>query len=144
MEVEVKFSFASKSARGSSPLSSTFLDNAPFGENVEGLSYFRDESYVDESKVQTDDFEQLTFCANIRSKPLDPFFSSLRGSLSSALRARAERAIHRLFEFHPLPWLVESLGLSWKSSLKLHGFHTRCVALWRNQHANAGMAFHAG
>ncbi|MBA4017736.1 MAG: hypothetical protein C0483_11230 [Pirellula sp.] len=31
-----------------------------FGEHVEGLSNFRDESYVVEPKVQTDHFEQTT------------------------------------------------------------------------------------
>jgi hypothetical protein len=36
-----------------------FLDK-PFGQNVEGLSYFRDESCAVEPAVQTEDFEDST------------------------------------------------------------------------------------
>ena len=62
--------------RGSSPLSSTFRNKKPFDENVEGLSYLRDESCVVELAVQKNDFEDSTFRGVVRSKPL--LFQSLR------------------------------------------------------------------
>ena len=42
-----------------------FFRKKPFGKNVEGLSYFRDESYAVELAVQTHEFEDSTlycFC----------------------------------------------------------------------------------
>ncbi len=62
----------SQKVRGSSPLSSTFLDNAPFGQNVEGFSYLRDESCVVEPAVQPDDFEDFAFFGVVRRKPTLP------------------------------------------------------------------------
>ena len=55
--------------RGSSPLSSTFRDKKPFDDNVEGLSYLWAETSVDESAVQPDDFEDLTFFGVVCDKP---------------------------------------------------------------------------
>ena len=46
-----------------------FIDKKPFGENVEGLSHCGDKSYVVETAVQTDDFEDSTFCVVIGRKP---------------------------------------------------------------------------
>jgi hypothetical protein len=43
--------------------------NEPCDEDVEGLSYFRDESCADQLEVQTDDFKQPTLGAVIRRKP---------------------------------------------------------------------------
>jgi hypothetical protein len=43
---------------------STERDRKPFGENVEGLSFFGNESYAVELPVQTDNFQQLTFFGN--------------------------------------------------------------------------------
>jgi len=45
------------------------LDRRPFGEKSEGLSPFWDKSCVFEPKVQTDDFEYLSFDGVIRFKP---------------------------------------------------------------------------
>ncbi len=51
------------------PPASTFLQKKPFGENVEGLSYLWAKSSVDESAVQPDDFEDLTFFSIVCDKP---------------------------------------------------------------------------
>jgi len=48
----------------------TFFGNEPFGQNVEGLSYFRDKSYAVECAVQTHDFEDPTLCVVVGGKPL--------------------------------------------------------------------------
>ena len=57
-------------AAGSNPVAPTFFRKKPFGQNVEGLSYFRDESYAVERAVQTHDFEDSTLCVVIGGKPL--------------------------------------------------------------------------
>jgi hypothetical protein len=46
----------------SNPVAPTVFRKKPFGENVEGLSHFRDESCAVEPAVQTDDFEDSTLC----------------------------------------------------------------------------------
>jgi hypothetical protein len=51
-------------------------DTSPAARCVEGLSYFRDESCVDQLEVQTDDFKQPTLGAVIRRKPF--LFQRLR------------------------------------------------------------------
>jgi hypothetical protein len=52
---------------GSNPLAPTIFRNEPFGENVEGLSHFRDKSCVIKTAVQKHDFEQSTLCNVISS-----------------------------------------------------------------------------
>jgi hypothetical protein len=47
---------------GSNPAVPTFSEKKPFGQKVEGLSYFRDESCAVERAVQTHDFEDSTLC----------------------------------------------------------------------------------
>ena len=61
---------------GLDPPASTIRDKKPFDENVEGLSYLRDESCVVELAVQKNDFEDSTFRGVVRSNPL--LFQSLR------------------------------------------------------------------
>ena len=61
---------------GSNPVAPIIRGNGPFGEDVEGLSYCGDKTYAFEPKVQTDDFEQLTFCLRISTKPF--LFQGLR------------------------------------------------------------------
>ena len=53
-----------------SPVAPTFFRKKPFGKNVEGLSYFRNESCAAERAVQTHDFEDSTLCIAIGGKPL--------------------------------------------------------------------------
>jgi hypothetical protein len=48
----------------------SFFRKKPFGKNVEGLSYFRDESYAGDLAVQTHDLEDSTLCVVIGGKPL--------------------------------------------------------------------------
>src|SRR5437660_8584391 len=45
---------------GSNPLAPTFFRKKPFGENVEGLSHFRDERCAVERAGQTEDFRDST------------------------------------------------------------------------------------
>ena len=47
----------------------TFFRKKPFGENVEGLSHYWAKSYVIETPVQTDDFEDSPLGGIIRRKP---------------------------------------------------------------------------
>ncbi len=47
----------------------TICRKKPFGENVEGLSHFSDESCAVERAVQTHNIEQPTFCSVERCKP---------------------------------------------------------------------------
>lgn len=54
------------------PAALTLCREKPFGENVEGLSNFRDKSYTVEAAVQKHDFEQTTFCHIVGGKPLLP------------------------------------------------------------------------
>jgi len=54
----------------SNPVAPTFFRNEPFGENVEGLSHFGDESCAVERAVQTHDFEDSTLCIVVGGKPL--------------------------------------------------------------------------
>src|SRR4051812_42424574 len=44
----------------------TFLKKQPFGQQVEGLSHFKDKTYAIELEVQTDHFEQSTLRRRIR------------------------------------------------------------------------------
>ena len=48
---------------GSNPATPIFVRIKPFGERVEGLILFIDESYAVEPKVQTHDLEQSAFGA---------------------------------------------------------------------------------
>ena len=57
---------------GSSPVSSTFWNKKPFDEYVEGFSYFRTKLCVDETAVQTDDFQDSSFGRVVGGKPLIP------------------------------------------------------------------------
>jgi len=54
---------------GSNPVAPTFPRNEPFGEDVEGLSHCGAKSYVIETQVRTDDFEDLPFRGTICRKP---------------------------------------------------------------------------
>ena len=66
--------FRDQEVAGSNPVAPTILRNEPFGENVEGLSHCGDETYVIESAVQKDDFEDSTFRRVIGGKqfPCNP------------------------------------------------------------------------
>jgi hypothetical protein len=48
----------------SNPVASTIFRNEPFGQHVEGLSHFREESYAVESAVQKHDFPRQHFALN--------------------------------------------------------------------------------
>lgn len=52
------------------------MDRKPFGEHVEGLSPYRDKTYVNERKVQYDDFQDASFFAVIGRNPF--LFKALR------------------------------------------------------------------
>src|SRR5262249_26034242 len=56
-------------AGGSNPLTPTVFSKRPFGERVEGLSYFRDKSCACKLEIQTGNFKQPTLRAIIRRKP---------------------------------------------------------------------------
>lgn len=47
----------------------TRRDGKPFDENIKGLSHFWDKTYVNEPKVQTDDFKDSSFGGVISRKP---------------------------------------------------------------------------
>jgi hypothetical protein len=51
-------------------LRSTFIPAKPFGEYVEGLTHYGDESYADEFAVRPQDFENPTPGVEIRLNPL--------------------------------------------------------------------------
>ena len=57
---------------GSNPVTPTFFRDKPFGEYVEGLSYFRDESCAVEPAVQKHDFEDTSLGSVVSRKPLLP------------------------------------------------------------------------
>ena len=59
----------SSKAENSNPVAPTIFRNEPFGEHVEGLSYYRNESCVIEAAVQTDNFKDSSLCRITRLKP---------------------------------------------------------------------------
>ena len=64
---------------------STLFRNKHFGQQVEGLSPFRDKTYAIELPVQTHDFEDLAFCGVVRRKP------TLAKSFACVERARSKK-----------------------------------------------------
>lgn len=63
MVVLLRFDFlpGAEEIAGSNPVSPTVCPTKPLGQQLEGLSHCEDKTYVIESPVQTDDFEDSTF-----------------------------------------------------------------------------------
>jgi hypothetical protein len=54
---------------GSNPVAPTIFLKKPFGQQAEGLSHCGDKTCAVERAVQTEDFEDSTFCVVVSGKP---------------------------------------------------------------------------